>query len=162
MTNPLNIPDELYQNGGNPRALYRHVDVAAIPVLDAYDDGFNYKVWCAFCRVWHLHGRVNGHRVEHCYWPLSPYMKTGYFIRKVGDWKDRPKGLHNRRRSPRQIEKAARMAREIAGGCPHCGTGLMELRDTGRCSWCGCIFFNGDVVAVEGCPFGINALSGAK
>jgi hypothetical protein len=109
MTNPMNIPEHLYENRGNPHVLYRHVELPDIPVLDAYDDGLNYKVWCEPCRVWHLHGRLNGHRIAHCYWPLSPYRKTGYFIQRAGDWNDRPRGLRTRRRSYKQVLKARRL-----------------------------------------------------
>jgi hypothetical protein len=75
--------------------------VEDIPTLPAYDDGGNYKVWCEYCRVWHLHGRMNGHRVAHCYWPLSPYNETGYFIQLAGDWKERPP--HRERRPYRDL-----------------------------------------------------------
>jgi hypothetical protein len=56
-----------------------------IPTLPAYDDGYNYKVWCEHCRRWHLHGRIDGHRVAHCHRPSSPYDRTGYIIQKAGE-----------------------------------------------------------------------------
>ncbi|MER5671144.1 hypothetical protein [Pseudonocardia alni] len=80
------------------------------PVLDAYAtrDGL-LKVWCEHDRRWHTHGRHHrgtgcrhngftgspctcpvgtgdGHRVEHCTCPGSPYRTTlnGYVLREVG------------------------------------------------------------------------------
>ena len=37
-----------------------------------------WRVWCAHCSVWHLHGAGEGHREAHCIGPDSPYWQTGY------------------------------------------------------------------------------------
>ena len=45
------------------------------------------RVWCRYCKCWHLHGAGGGHRVAHCgdvdrhCRPIvSPYKDTGYFL----------------------------------------------------------------------------------
>lgn len=80
------------------------------PILDAVvsADGINAKVWCRFCRRWHLHGHHDsntpdcpltsisrgarctcpigtgdGHRWAHCHNNSSPYNETGYVLREV-------------------------------------------------------------------------------
>ena len=64
-----------------------------IPVLDAYRDrdGLGLSVWCKHCRRWHGHSLGDGHRVAHCHDRSSPYDDTGYILREVGPWKDRPR-----------------------------------------------------------------------
>ncbi len=40
------------------------------------------KFWCPFCRVYHLHGRGEGHRAPHCSTRAnSPFSETGYILR---------------------------------------------------------------------------------
>ena len=53
------------------------------PVLLAYlrEDGAGLKVWCPFCRKWHLHGWGFGHRIAHCHESASPFQETGYKLR---------------------------------------------------------------------------------
>lgn len=53
------------------------------PVLLAYPrkDGLGLQVWCPFCKRWHLHGWVFGHRVAHCSKESSPFRKTGYILK---------------------------------------------------------------------------------
>jgi hypothetical protein len=109
---PAEVAEEaltLWENEGNPKAAYPEVNLADIPILPAYDDGCCYQVWCEHCRIWHRHSRENGHRVAHCYWPLSPHQKTGYFTQRAGDWKNRPR-YREQRRSPQEIEKAKNSA----------------------------------------------------
>ena len=45
------------------------------------------RVWCRYCKCWHLHGMGYGHRVAHCVdWDrrgrdiISPYRDTGYYL----------------------------------------------------------------------------------
>ena len=61
------------------------------PVLDAYETAYTYRVWCSFCRYWHSHSKEDGHRVAHCHTVLSPYYDSGYFIKRVGTWQERPR-----------------------------------------------------------------------
>lgn len=56
----------------------------AAPVLDAYEDGTCWRVWCRYCHVWHTHSRGAGHRVAHCLVAESPYRQTGYTLRDAG------------------------------------------------------------------------------
>lgn len=53
-----------------------------IPVLEAFPrtDCHGWKVWCAWCRAWHLHGTGLGHRTAHCTIATSPFHQTGYFM----------------------------------------------------------------------------------
>lgn len=53
-----------------------------IPVVDAVvrTDGKGLKMYCRYCKQWHLHGEGEGHRVAHCN-NDSPYKKTGYILR---------------------------------------------------------------------------------
>ncbi len=38
-----------------------------VPILAAFRDGpDSLEAWCAFCRRWHVHGHVPGHRQAHC------------------------------------------------------------------------------------------------
>jgi hypothetical protein len=47
--------------------------------VDGYDD--QWKVWCKYCKEFHYHGAVEGHRLAHCrYRGSSPYLRTGYII----------------------------------------------------------------------------------
>jgi hypothetical protein len=46
------------------------------------------RVWCSFCRTYHVHGWPPGtpddaleHRVAHCLNKSGPYARTGYHIR---------------------------------------------------------------------------------
>lgn len=35
---------------------------------------------CPYCKKYHLHGRGEGHRVEHCD-RITPFSKKGYYLR---------------------------------------------------------------------------------
>jgi hypothetical protein len=39
------------------------------------------KVWCKYCKEWHLHGKLEGYWTAHCTNPNSPYLKSGYLLR---------------------------------------------------------------------------------
>jgi hypothetical protein len=71
-------------------------DLTGIPVLDAYDDGKQYRVWCVYCKRWHYHGRQEGDRAAHCA-PDSPYTASGYVLRLAGYVVDLPKRRKARR-----------------------------------------------------------------
>ncbi len=53
------------------------------PVLLAYlrEDAGGLKVWCPFCRRWHLHGWGFGHRSAHCDQIDGPFQATGYKLK---------------------------------------------------------------------------------
>jgi hypothetical protein len=58
-----------------------------IPTLDALPvDGCTdqWRVFCRYCKAWHFHGAIEGHRVAHCFNDSSPYLKTGYIIKCAG------------------------------------------------------------------------------
>jgi len=58
----------------------------AWPLLVGYVDSVNdIRVWCPFCKSWHIHGFLSKgakveHRVAHCSDPRSPFLDGGYFI----------------------------------------------------------------------------------
>ncbi|MGR5922830.1 hypothetical protein ACT7CO_01205 [Bacillus pacificus] len=56
----------------------------SLPVLLAYerDESGNLAVWCPYCATWHLHGRGDGHRSAHCQNRRSPFIETGYIIKR--------------------------------------------------------------------------------
>lgn len=64
------------------------------PILNAYETARQYAVWCVHCRKWHWHGKADGHRAAHCFSADSPYQATGYVIRRVGTWDERPTCPH--------------------------------------------------------------------
>ncbi len=60
------------------------------PALNAYrSEHGQLLVWCVYERRWHFHGgcegpgTADGHRGAHCI-EVTPYRKTGYYIREVG------------------------------------------------------------------------------
>lgn len=56
-------------------------DRPEIPVLLAEpvpDKPRLWRVWCPYCRCYHTHGALIGHRVAHCV--SSPFTETGYYI----------------------------------------------------------------------------------
>jgi hypothetical protein len=62
------------------------------PVLPAYSfrsAGRNQRwlVWCKWCRHWHAHGPMEGHREAHCS-ERTPYRSTGYNLAFRGRWQD--------------------------------------------------------------------------
>jgi hypothetical protein len=59
--------------------------MTAPPTLSAYRVGYQYVVWCAYCRKWHYHGAArDGHRLAHCSHSSSPYLTSGYILHDVG------------------------------------------------------------------------------
>jgi hypothetical protein len=69
------------------------VDLEA-PVLPAYESVVtgvaHWLVWCKYCKTWHSHGAVEGHREAHCQDSNSPYWRTGYNLAFAGKWKEKP------------------------------------------------------------------------
>jgi len=51
-------------------------EIEAIPREDFFG---GWKVYCVYCKRWHLHGRGLGHRVAHCC-SESLYYETGYVL----------------------------------------------------------------------------------
>lgn len=65
------------------------IDLAA-PTVPAYehraDDGLIvWGMWCDHCDEWHWHGPGDGHRLDHCTRPGTPY-KRGYNLAYAGQW----------------------------------------------------------------------------
>ena len=57
-----------------------------IPTLQGEVTGGQVRVWCKYCRKYHIHGWDESmgfitHRVAHCIKTVSPYDETGYDIR---------------------------------------------------------------------------------
>ena len=52
-------------------------ELQALPRED-FPEGW--KVFCGYCRKFHLHGIGLGHKVAHCCNENSPYNKTGYVL----------------------------------------------------------------------------------
>jgi hypothetical protein len=43
-------------------------------------------VWCRYCENVHWHGNTEGHRAAHCFREAdSPYVRTGYVLKRVGE-----------------------------------------------------------------------------
>lgn len=55
------------------------------PVLLAqpHADEDQLAVFCPFCIRFHYHGNTYGHKVAQCRNPYSPFLKTGYIIKKI-------------------------------------------------------------------------------
>ncbi|MEH6891600.1 hypothetical protein V7024_18310 [Bacillus sp. JJ864] len=43
----------------------------------------NLSTWCSYCSKFHHHGTSEGHRVSHCTNEDSPYIYTGYVLKKM-------------------------------------------------------------------------------
>lgn len=53
-------------------------------IKKAYEIRHHYLIWCAACLVWHWHGKAEGHRAAHCTAEHSPYLDTGYVLKRAG------------------------------------------------------------------------------
>jgi hypothetical protein len=84
--------------------------VTAIPTVRAYSspDGTTWRVWCPFCRVWHIHGPDEGLRVAHCDDKSTPYARSGYRLVYAGPWNDDVRARHPKPLTPKQ--RARRLA----------------------------------------------------
>lgn len=52
------------------------------PVLIGYKHTeITVKVWCPYCRMWHIHSKNNGHVINQCENEYSPFKKTDYIIK---------------------------------------------------------------------------------
>ena len=50
-----------------------------IPVINVFTDGSMTTFKCPYCKVWHTHGKGEGHRTSHCYKDKTEFFKeTGY------------------------------------------------------------------------------------
>ncbi|EEL38300.1 hypothetical protein bcere0020_43510 [Bacillus cereus Rock3-29] len=47
------------------------------------DEKGNLSTWCQYCRKFHHHGTGEGHRDAHCIEEDSPYIRTGYILKKM-------------------------------------------------------------------------------
>ena len=47
------------------------------------DEKGNLSTWCQYCRKFHHHGTGEGHRDAHCFVEDSPYIRTGYVLKKM-------------------------------------------------------------------------------
>jgi hypothetical protein len=47
------------------------------------DEKGNLSTWCQYCRKFHHHGTGEGHRDAHCFEEDSPYIRTGYVLKKM-------------------------------------------------------------------------------
>ncbi|KAB5659847.1 MULTISPECIES: hypothetical protein [Bacillus] len=47
------------------------------------DAAGNLSTWCQYCRKFHHHGTSEGHRQSHCSNEDSPYIHTGYFLKRM-------------------------------------------------------------------------------
>ena len=41
-----------------------------------------WRFWCQYCRRYHTHGAMPGHRVAHCSDERSPFYERGYILKK--------------------------------------------------------------------------------
>lgn len=55
--------------------------------------GEQYFFWCAFCNRFHYHGSYEGHVLPHCINQKSPYLDTGYILKKYTKQELRELGL---------------------------------------------------------------------
>lgn len=54
-----------------------------IVLTEDRDDGVEGQMfWCPFCKKYHYHGEGDGHRTAHCDNPNSPWLDTGYIVKK--------------------------------------------------------------------------------
>jgi hypothetical protein len=54
------------------------------PILPAYRDGDQLRVWCDHEQKWHLHDTGDGFRLADCDCKDSPLMANGYEVHEVG------------------------------------------------------------------------------
>ncbi|KFL77121.1 hypothetical protein FO497_11980 [Bacillus cereus ATCC 10876] len=47
------------------------------------DAAGNLSTWCEACECFHNHGTGEGHRQSHCSNEDSPYIYTGYILKKM-------------------------------------------------------------------------------
>lgn len=47
------------------------------------DAAGNLSTWCQYCSKFHHHGKGEGHRDAHCFEEDSPYIRTGYVLKKM-------------------------------------------------------------------------------
>jgi hypothetical protein len=58
------------------------IDQIPTIVATLTESGKQLQFFCPYCKTKHFHGAGGGggagHRVSHCWWAKSPYIKTGY------------------------------------------------------------------------------------
>lgn len=90
--------------------------LAAYPRLD-WPQGW--RVWCSWCSVWHLHGQMEAereHRVAHCTNPVSPYRRSGYWMKRTEGSPPPPEALPRSMRYSRGKWRAVNQPRRPARG----------------------------------------------
>ncbi len=80
-TLPVVLPcyQNIYKQGCVEMATKKDLIVLAIE----RDEKGNLSTWCSYCEQFHHHGVDEGHRVAHCVNEDSPYIHTGYVLRKM-------------------------------------------------------------------------------
>ena len=56
-----------------------------IPIIQAYLHNNRAVFWCEYCKTYHYHGPMDGHRVAHCISEDSPFNRTGYILKIEDD-----------------------------------------------------------------------------
>lgn len=56
-----------------------------IPVLAAFERNNmgDLAAWCPYCQAWHYHSAPEGFRTAHCVNSGSPFIRTGYILKRV-------------------------------------------------------------------------------
>lgn len=58
----------------------QHATPPAPAVQCYWTDSGLWSFWCQYCKVRHVHGPIQGHRIAHCHIKDSPYLERGYFL----------------------------------------------------------------------------------
>ena len=105
-------------------------DNVTIPELDAYlDERDDYRVWCEYCQLWHIHGAGDGHKVAHCLVDNSAYHTTGYVLTCRGKWTQEMKQRKRRRLVRCRVCRVYLSPAVEPVVCPRCGWEKPERRE---------------------------------
>ena len=52
-----------------------------IPIIKAFLKDNQAVFWCKYCKRFHYHGPMDGHRVAHCTTKDSPFHERGYILK---------------------------------------------------------------------------------
>ena len=52
----------------------------AVPYLSSNGE-LRLKIWCPYCRIWHVHGFQEGNKGAHCWKTDSPWYGKGYILK---------------------------------------------------------------------------------
>lgn len=69
----------------NKKVEVEKMAIKKVPIVLAIerDEKGNLSTWCQYCRKFHHHGIGEGHRDAHCFEEDSPYIRTGYILKKM-------------------------------------------------------------------------------